>query len=153
MNSPNEIVDMLDDFYHFDDVLLEVLVNSLKHPPMDDVRQILDSTFFYRYENGNGSWHFSRSVTQSWQGEPRAFVVLDADDLRDLDKGVVVTLHEAAHSFLGHHSNSNRVDEETYIANEDEAWAKVREWLPGQFAEIIDRHEAEGGGSKGQREQ
>jgi len=133
------------DDYLFDEALLRHMQNALRHLPFSDGEAILGRTLFLCYENGEGSWQLPAAYIRG-----RNVVILDPDDLKTPEAVTITILHEAAHSFLGHNKSGRTQTKDEYERQEDEAWAKVRDWLPPSLHGQIDRAEAMGGGTSGQ---
>mgnify|MGYP003114569728 CR=1 FL=1 len=143
MNDKDELMEMIDHYLHFDDELLHPIIEAFQYPPIDDVDSILMKTYFYRCVNGRGSWHVNKDALLN-----KSLILIDDDDLQDIQTAVITILHESAHSLFDHFFDPT-IPNEVYRQQEDEVWAKVREWLPESFTAAIDKHESEGGGSNG----
>jgi hypothetical protein len=133
-----------EDFYLFDDELRSQLTRAFQYVSCEDAKSILDSALFVCCGNGEGSWHLPPSLIRN-----RSVVILDPENMRIPDSATITILHEAAHSVLGHSPFGQTKSRDEYQRQEDEAWSKVREWLPERFHDEIERCESEGGGSTG----
>jgi hypothetical protein len=118
------------------------LVLGFSFIPRREADRILKQATFVTL--GRGSRCFAPDEIR----KDRYIIVLDPQDLASISDGVITVCHEAAHVACGHNRSHENDDE--YRLGEDQAWKKVREWLPPEYKEAIDLAEMKGGGTGGQ---
>ena len=142
--SKKELQQIIEQLYPHSDykIMTTALMQALAYLPKQDVDKLLNRKVIYI--QGNISRRFDRDLIQEM-----SVIILSIEDLSS-EKCIPVILHESAHEILNHHKDPTKMNAIEYIQEEDDAWDKVREWLPKEFDEIINDLEKEGGGSKGQ---
>jgi transcriptional antiterminator len=122
------------------EIMVSALIKAFRYLPTQDVDKLLNNSVIYI--QGNISRRFNRDSICG-----RSLIILSEEDLRNERYCIPTILHESAHEILNH---TDTYESKQYLQQEDEAWNKVREWLPKEFDELINELEKEGGGSKGQ---